>query len=125
MSAVVFGGVPGRILQRLLFGDIELFLSSRLLNDFERILVERFRADAVRARAARDELAAAALLTEPIEVPRVARDPDDDYVLATAIAGPAEVIVTGDTDLLELVEHRGVRIVTPRQFLDELGLEAT
>lgn len=79
----------------------------------------------MRARAARDELAAVAVLTEPIEVPRVARDPDDDYVLATVIAGRAEVIVTGDTDLLEFVEHRGVRIVTPRQFLDELGLEAT
>ena len=48
----------------------------------------------------------------------VCRDPDDDWVLATAVAGQADLIVTGDPDLLVLGTHEGVVILTPRQFLE-------
>ena len=41
-------------------------------------------------------------------------------VLATALAGKADVIVTGDDDLLVLKEFRGIRILSPRQFLQLL-----
>jgi len=47
----------------------------------------------------------------------VCRDPDDDMVLATAIAGEADVMVTGDEDLLVLGSHAGISILSPRQFL--------
>ena len=53
----------------------------------------------------------------PLEA-AVCRDPDDDWVLATAIAGEAEAIVTGDGDLLALGVFQGVTILTPRQFID-------
>lgn len=57
---------------------------------------------------------------EPEAFPEpVCRDPDDDWVLATAIAGQAEVIVTGDPDLLDLDPYQGIRIRTPRQWLME------
>jgi len=46
------------------------------------------------------------------------RDPDDSIVLATAIAAQAQVIITGDQDLLELHPFRGVAILTPKQFLE-------
>ena len=51
---------------------------------------------------------------------RVCRDKSDDIVLATAIAGKADVIVTGDDDLLVLKQFRGIRILSPRQFLELL-----
>jgi len=41
-------------------------------------------------------------------------------VLATALAGKADMIVTGDEDLLVLKEFRGIRILSPRQFLEIL-----
>ncbi|HEX9670444.1 MAG TPA: putative toxin-antitoxin system toxin component, PIN family [Thermoanaerobaculia bacterium] len=49
------------------------------------------------------------------------RDPDDDWVLATAVAGEAEVIVTGDGDLLDLRSYRGIAILSPRAFLERLS----
>lgn len=47
------------------------------------------------------------------------RDPKDVAILACAVAGDAEVVVTGDLDLLSLGTFRGVRIVSPRQFVEE------
>jgi putative PIN family toxin of toxin-antitoxin system len=51
---------------------------------------------------------------------RVCRDKDDDVVLATALAGKADVIVTGDEDLLVLKKFGGIEILSPRQFLELL-----
>ena len=51
---------------------------------------------------------------------RVCRGKDDDVVLATALAGKADVIVTGDDDLLVLKKFRGIRILSPRRFLELL-----
>jgi len=51
---------------------------------------------------------------------RVCRDNDDDIVLATAVAGKANVIVTGDDDLLALKKFRDIRVLSPRQFLEFL-----
>ena len=51
---------------------------------------------------------------------RVCRDKDDDGVLATALAGRAAVIVSGDDDLLVLKKFRGIRILSPRQLLELL-----
>lgn len=60
-------------------------------------------------------------LVEPFVLPEpVCRDADDDVVLGTAMAAGADVIVTGDKDLLVLGAYEGIRIETPRQFLGSL-----
>jgi putative PIN family toxin of toxin-antitoxin system len=56
-------------------------------------------------------------LVEPVAVPRVARDPDDDHVLACALTAAAELIVSGDPDLLELAGYEGTSIVAPAEAL--------
>jgi hypothetical protein len=48
------------------------------------------------------------------------RDPKDDKLLACAVEGQVDYLVSGDTDLLDLGEYQGIRIVTPRQFVQLL-----
>jgi predicted nucleic acid-binding protein len=48
---------------------------------------------------------------------QVCHNPKDDMVLALALGGRADVIVSGDKDLLSLSPHRGIPILTPREFL--------
>lgn len=65
-----------------------------------------------------------ALIVEPsIKLSVVEKDPSDDRYLECAVAGSASYIVTGDTHLLDLKEHQGIRILDPREFLTVLALE--
>ena len=60
----------------------------------------------------------AVIAREPLAVEAViAADPDDDIVLATAVATASDLMVSGDRHLLDLQEHRGIPIVTPRAFV--------
>lgn len=46
----------------------------------------------------------------------IERDPDDNKVIAAAVEGEAEQIVSGDPDLTDLKVYRGIKIVTPAEF---------
>lgn len=95
-----------------------LVSSSGLLDELEDLLQEKFGVTRVAARLTRAEFEAAADLAVPAEIPARSRDRDDDHVLATAVAGSADVIVTGDKDLLVLGQHESIAILNPRAFLD-------
>jgi predicted nucleic acid-binding protein len=56
----------------------------------------------------------------PEMIPRICRDPGDDQVIACAVVGKADVIVSGDDDLLALEQAGGMPILTAAQFLELL-----
>lgn len=120
VSALLFGGIPEAVLRRGLEGGFVLISSATLLDELEDILTGRFAFARNRARLIRDELEAVVDLVEPDRLPAVSRDPDDDHVLAAAVAGLADAVVTGDKDLLVLEQHEGVAILTARSFWDGL-----
>jgi len=56
--------------------------------------------------------------------PRVTRDPKDDYLIATALEGDADFLLSGDADLLSLRDHiERPRIMTVREIVDEFEPE--
>jgi len=59
--------------------------------------------------------------TITLEIPAVTRDPKDDYLIAYALVGRADYLVTGDADLLVIGQVEGVRICTAREFAAILG----
>ena len=92
--------------------------SPQLLNELERTLKRKFSLTP-EARAFLVRLRASIRIVEPARLTsKVCRYPDDDAVLATALAAGADLIVTGDDDLLVLGSFRDVRIVAPRTFLE-------
>lgn len=65
-------------------------------------------------------------VTAPPQVPVTIRDPKDVMVLAAAIGGRADYLVSGDQDLLQLANDErlgNLKIVAPRAFLEFLELE--
>ena len=117
-------GPPGQVLERLLRDSaFELVASRATLEELRRSLSY----PRVRKYLALPEkdldlwvqaLAAIAVLVEGRVTRRVVEaDPADDIYIAAAIEGLAEYIVTGDRHLLDVADHEGVRLVTPRTFL--------
>jgi predicted nucleic acid-binding protein len=70
-----------------------------------------------------DGYAAIVRLVAPASIaPVIVRDPTDDRVLATALAGQADLIVSGDLDLLDLRHFMGIDVVTAASAIERLGL---
>lgn len=100
----------------------EIVASEHILGELRRHLTGAFRMPARRA----DEIVAFvrehAELVAPVPIPATAcRDPDDLPILGTGVAARADLLVTGDRDLLELKRHSGIRIVTPRECYERLA----
>lgn len=132
VSAFLFpGSVPGRVLKLAYQGAFALHLSPLLLDETRYALLStRLRGlyghdeDSVMAWCA-DVRGVGRVFDGPLpDIGPACRDPNDDHVLATALAVKAEAIVTGDKDLLTLGQFRGMRIVTARAFLTELVPDA-
>ncbi len=107
-------------------GRFAVVSSDMILDEVERALKKRYFASRLAASdrsAFIDLLRREALLVVPrTNVGRVATDPADDHVLATAVDGEASYLVTGDHALLTIAEFRGVRIATARELLTLLDL---
>lgn len=99
-----------------------LVLSDFILAEAAVKLVEKFKYssevayEAVELFRSRAEIVMPADLSAP-----VCRDADDDNILAAALSGNCDCIITGDNDLLILKEFNGIKIFSPREFSDYEG----
>ncbi|MCA1695199.1 MAG: putative toxin-antitoxin system toxin component, PIN family [Actinobacteria bacterium] len=120
VSAILFGGVPRQLLEAALTGDLDLITSQPLLAELETVLTRKFEFPSSMTSSIRAELEALSEVVEPIPIKRVTRTVADDVVLATAVAGAAEVLVTGDKELLGIGSYEAIPIQSPRNFADTL-----
>ena len=120
VSAILFGGVPRQLLEAALAGDLDLVTSQPLLAELEMVLTRKFQFPTSMTASIRAELEALSALVEPVQIERVTRTVADDLVLATAVAGAAEVLVTGDKELLGIGSYEDIPIQSPRDFADML-----
>jgi putative PIN family toxin of toxin-antitoxin system len=68
-----------------------------------------------------DYIDAVELVTPLSTPPVVAADPDDDHVIAAAVAAEADLLVSGDHHLLGLGGHQAIRVVTPAEAVRLIG----
>lgn len=95
----------------------ELVTSEDLLEEYLEKLVRKFRLSQDAAAARVSLIRSIAALVHPSPLPHpVCRDPDDDLVLATAVAGRCDCIITGDNDLLVVGNYGGIDIIPPADF---------
>ena len=105
-----------RILEACLRRDVQAVISPALLREYQYIVSR-----AVRRRDFGDlfrRFVEQAEMVEPVETPRVVpEDPDDDKLVAAALAGAADAIVTSDHHLLCLDPYGRLRILRPAEFV--------
>jgi putative PIN family toxin of toxin-antitoxin system len=126
ISALLWRGTPYRLLEAIRRQDgWQLSSSSALLEELADVvnrpaLAKRLATIGKTASEIFADYLEAIELVEPAEVPRVVRDPDDDHVLACALAASADLIVSGDPDLLVLTAYERIPIVTPAAALRKI-----
>jgi putative PIN family toxin of toxin-antitoxin system len=108
-------------LVRLLLAEHELMTGEVNLVELRRVLVDRFGASAAIAASVESQLRDQIVITRP-QVPSALpiRDADDAWVLASALSSDAEMLVTGDQDLLSVAALVSLPIVTPRAAWEQL-----
>ena len=107
---------------RHLMAEHELLTGEVILEETRRVLAEKFGVPEGKTREIerllrRHHVEPVPETGPPVEV----RDPDDELVLASAIAADAEILVTGDSDLLDIAgQVEALRVMTPRTFWEEV-----
>jgi uncharacterized protein len=119
-------GPPGQIIMRFLENAFEIVLSPAIVKETVRAFAYPKVRKYIRAGVDpelwfEDVILLAQFVAGDYEVEGVSVDADDDKYLAAAAEGSATLIVTGDPDLLTVKVFQGIRIVTPRVFLDLLS----
>ena len=121
MSGVGWGGPPGAVLDAALAGHFDIVTSPILLDELRRVLAyPKLHAVIGDADELIELLTLAAIVVTPTETVELVRDPDDDRLIEAALAAHADVIVTGDQNLLTLGHVDQIQILTPRAFLEAL-----
>lgn len=121
ISAFVFGKLPRAILEHAEAGSFELIASNHIREEIERTLRDKFQWPEGRIIQAIDPLWEIAHVGNPSKMMSLSRDKADDQILACAMEASADVVVTGDNDLLDIVAFEGIPILSPRQFFVRLN----
>lgn len=126
-AAVRAEGPPGQIIERFLRGgSFEIVMSQAIVDEVLRALTYPKVRKYIRPRLDpelwfEDIIVLSHLVSGEHEVAGASKDPDDDKYIAAAIEGRARFVVAGGSDLLDLKEDDGIRIVSSRLFLDLLA----
>ena len=118
------GGVADLVLQQAYERAFELFLAEEILAETQRVLIE---ADRIRQsyiypdesvhRFIRNLRGIAQMIGSLPSLTGIVRDPNDDMIVACALAAEAQYIVTRDLDLLSLGTYETVTMITPEAFM--------
>lgn len=122
ISAFLFGGPPARVIEYILAGSVRCFVSVPILDEVRDVLRRpKFGLSSDQALTLSEELHDLCQMVTPLTAVRdVHADPDDNAVLECALASNADTIVSGDAHLLDLGVWRGIRILSPAQFIREI-----
>ena len=127
ISALFWHGAPRHLLHFAHSSAVQLYTSLPLLLELDEVLRrDKFLARLQEAQVTADDLllgfAALATTVEPLAItPVVLSDPDDDNVLACALAAQADVVVSGDRHLLQMGAYSAIPILPADVLIDQMG----
>lgn len=128
ISGLLWHGNPGKLIDAARASSVMLYSSVPLLAELRGVLEREKFAKPLQGRGLNVSqvfVGYAALVTVVVPAiipPVVIDDPDDDAVLACAVAVRADLVVSGDPHLVKLAQYEGIAIVSPADAAARLGL---
>ncbi len=121
ISSIFWEGKPYEIVRRGILGKYRLITSAEIMDEVVDRLRNKFQFPEEGIQQLIDILLTYSHVVETTSKFDIVRDKKDNKIIECAFDGEADYIVTGDVDLLELKEFRGIKIRTAREFLEEIG----
>lgn len=119
ISGIVFGGKPRKLLQHIIEGRLELYLSKKIIDEILEILKRKFQYPHNMLLAVESELTSLAIIWEPdIEIDYIVEDEDDNKILECAVSAECKYIISGDHHLLSIGKYESIEIKSVSDFLD-------
>lgn len=121
ISGIFFSGPPLQILKAWEKQRLQIVLCQQILDEYQRV------ADELSSKYPLVDITPIIELltiygqfvdTNGVDI-SICEDPDDDKFIECAIAGNFKIIVSGDAHLLKLTEYKGIKIIKPRNFIEE------
>jgi len=123
ISALIYGGKPEKIYNLVLDKQLISVTSPILLSELTEILIKKFKFELSRIKRLEKIIKNNFIIVNPSKIISLLKDDDDNRVLEAAIEGKCTYIVTGDSDLLDLVNFKNIKIATPDVFLSNLLID--
>jgi len=118
ISGLIWGGTPKKVIDKFRYDkSFILVLSPELATELSKKLIKKFHIKPQIVIQLVTQLAKYAEQVLPDYITTICRDPKDNMILDTALAGGADYVVTGDQDLLDLKKFKFILIVNPRTFI--------
>ena len=121
-SAILFGGIPKKILGLISEGSVRACTSPSLIEELLETLRKKTSLRNEQLLAIKSSIEDMFTIVSPREEISVCRDPDDNRVLEAAGADKCDFIITGDSDLLTLGKYKSIPIITPAEFLKAISI---
>ncbi len=123
VSAVATRGLCADVFREVLTSH-ELIVSDPLLKEVKKALQQKLKVPLSLISEFLNLLTQDTIVAKPCQLPKVAiKDKSDLIILASALNGNAELLVTGDRELLALERVESLEIVSPRAFWEKLRLQ--
>jgi uncharacterized protein len=119
------GGQAERAIDLVIDARVNLCISKEIIHEVLGVLAQKFSKGPEELSRTAVFLSELAELIVPHKKLAVLDDEPDNRILECAATGHADVIVTGDRAMLNLKKYQEIRILSLRQFLDEISIPGT
>jgi len=117
-ALVISGSLAEKAILKIVEGEDTLVISKDIINEVLSVLSSKFGRDKEALSHVAVMLSELGELVKPIKKIRIFKDEPDNRILECAITGNADVLVTGDKEMLRLKEHKGIRIISLKEYLE-------
>jgi putative PIN family toxin of toxin-antitoxin system len=120
VSSFFWGGYPREVFERVINGFDELFITDEIINEITSVMgSDKF---IVNSSEIEDYVKIIKKYSKKIisknATKSISRDKSDDKILQCGLDGNVDFIVTGDKDLLVLIEYETIKIIKPKDYLE-------
>ncbi len=125
ISALLFGGIPGKLITLWKNERIKPLVSREIIDEYLKVLAYpkfKLSEQEINYLLYQEILPFFEVISVKQKPVIIKEDPSDDKFISCAQAGKAKIIISGDQHLLSLTSYKGLKILSPSEFLEEYNL---